>query len=211
MATFYKQRTDFEKNLLGELTPLLKGTGWKKSRSALINQSEDFFQAIYVSAHRNDAKTTAVLRLKPMAIDPIFWDVFDLPENKKEPISFRAWGAFTCTGIPILEGQLEQVGSSTRDVASALLHFCTANSARYREALASCSYSELVEEHPHQVERGAYAVTLVCSLINEQNYDRARQVARSYATNELSSCSDLLNQGRSFHSLALEWLDARQE
>lgn len=157
-----KQRTAFERELLAQIGPRLKGTGWKKSKSALFNQSGDHYQDTVVLVHRNAAIISVELRFKPAALDPILWDVLDMPENR----------------------------------------------TLFRNRLASAPYSELVESHPNQVARGAYAITHVTSLINDRNYDRARQVANAYATGELSSCANLSSAGKSFHQLALEWLDA---
>jgi len=208
MSTSTKQRTAFEKEIFARLGPQLKGTGWKKRQCALFMQEGDYYQDVFVSVHRNATLTRAELRIKPMSLDPILWDILDIPENLDEALSFRTWGAFTCPGLPILEEQIEQPGSSAQEVGAALVSLCKDSRDLFRERLASTTYSELVENHPNQVARGAYAITLVASLINDHNYSRARQVANSYATGELSSCAEISSYGKSFHHLAVEWLDA---
>lgn len=203
-----KQRSMFENALFAGLGPQLKGTGWKKNKCALYMQSGDYYQDVFISVHRNAMITSVELRFKPMSLDPILWDILDIPGNLDEPLSFRTWGAFTCSGVPILKAQIEQPGNSAKEVGATLISFCENNRNFYQECLATNTYSELVSNHPNQVERGAYATTLVISLINDHNYIRARQVANSYFSGELSSSSELTRYGKSFHQLAVEWLDA---
>jgi hypothetical protein len=210
MSTLYRQRTAFEKELLAELNPLVKKSKWKKSSCALFNQSGDHYQDVLVSVHRNAALTTAELRFKPMALDPILWEILDIPENKDKPLSFRTWGAFTCSGLPILEVQLEQPGNSPGEVASKLVNLCNDKVALFQEQLAAAPFSNLIAGHTNHVERGAYAVTLVVSLINDGNLGFAYRTASSYVSGELSSCAGFTSAGKSFHQLALEWLDAGQ-
>jgi hypothetical protein len=52
---------------------------------------------------------------------------------------------------------------------------------------------------------------LVTSLINEGKLDIAYQTASAYAAGAVTSCADLFSYGKSFHRLALEWLDAGKD
>ena len=208
MSTLYRQRTAFEKQLLAEIGPQLNRSEWKKSSCALFRQSNGIYQDILISVHRNSAATTTELRIKPMALDPILWDILDIPENRDKPLSFRTWGAFTCSGIPVYEAQIESPGDAAGDVARRLTELYKAKINLADQVLSDKPFSELAASHPNQVERGAYAVTLVASLINDGNLDLAYDTANSYAAGVLSSCSNLVSSGKSFHQLAVEWLDA---
>lgn len=186
----------------------MKKSKWKKASCALFNQSGDYYQDVLVSVYRSAALTSAELRFKPMALDPILWEILDIPENKDKPLSFRTWGAFTCSGLPILEVQLEQPGSYPSEVASRLANLCNDKVALFQEQLSAAPFSSLVARHTNHIERGAYAVTLVASLINDGNLDMAHRTASSYLSGELSSCATFISAGKSFHQLTLEWLDA---
>ena len=208
MRALYSQRTAFEKSLHAELRPLLKGSAWRKSSYSLYNQFGLYYQEIYIAVHRNALLTTASLRFKPMAIDPILWEILGIPENRKEPLSFRALGAFTCAGLPILESQLEQPGDSPKDVAAALLDFSIGNVSLYQRQLDASNFSTLIANHPNQVARGAYAVTLVTSLINDGELELASDLASSYACGDRDSVIDFTRGGKSFHQLAIEWIES---
>ncbi|WP_280152317.1 hypothetical protein [Piscinibacter sp. XHJ-5] len=82
MANLYKVRTDFEKAMLKELGPLLKGGPWKRSQCALYGRFGDGYQDVFLSVYRDAARTIAELRIKPMALDPILWDILDIAENQ---------------------------------------------------------------------------------------------------------------------------------
>jgi hypothetical protein len=208
MTTLDRERADFEKWLLAEVPRRLKKTKWKKSRCALVNQSDAFYQDLCISVHRNSSVTTAEFRIKPMALDPILWDILNIPENRDKPLSFRTWGAFTCFGLPVYETQVEQSGDTPDIVADKLAAICSEKATLFRAALSSASFSELVAAHPNHVERGAYAITLVTSLINDGNLELARQTASAYVSGALKSCAHFESAGKSFHQLALDWLDS---
>jgi hypothetical protein len=205
-----KERHRFEKDVLASLAELVRRTHWKRRQNALFVQSGDYFQSVFVSVYVNAKETHVELAFKPMAIDPSVWDILDMAENGKEPLSFRAWGAFTCSSLPVANAQVEVEGSSPAGVARAVMSFCEQNENRFGELLSQGPFSELVAKHPNQVERGAYAITLVASLIHERKLDEARDLARAYASGEKSSVFDLSSRGESFHQLALKHLARTQ-
>jgi len=209
MRDLVKRRKAFKKELLAALGPVVKGTGWKKNRSALVRQSGAFFQDIVISVYLNDEKKIGVVQtFKPMALDTLLWDILGMSENASEPLSFRTWGAFTCSGLPIYEALLEPVDSSAVNVAEFLGKIARTNKDLFDEVLKTAKYSTLLANHTHQLEHGAYAVALVTSLINDGDYEGAADLAGKYESGELKSCSQLSSYGVSFHRLALDWLDA---
>jgi hypothetical protein len=202
-----KQRHRFEKDVIALLAELVRPTAWKRRQNSLFIQSGDHLQSAFLSVHANSQETHVELSFKPMAIDPVLWEIMDMADNRRQPLSFRVWGAFTCSPLPIANAQIERPGSSPADVAHSMLTFCEDNQDRFRELLVQAPFSELVAKHPNQVERGAYAVTLVVSLIHERELAAARRTAQAYASGEKSSTCDLSSRGESFHQLALKWLD----
>jgi len=186
----------------------LKGSPWKLKSSAIYKASRSLYQDVLLSVQRNAKATVGVHRIKPMALDPLLWEILGVPENADEPLSFRTWAAFQCSGLPLVESPLERDGDSPVAVAEATLEFCATADERTGQHLGSAPFSALVAAHPNQVERGAYAVTLVASLISEGNLEQAAQEANAYASGRKFSCANLSSGGRSFHELALCWLEA---
>ncbi|MET0983164.1 MAG: hypothetical protein ABWY02_13765 [Telluria sp.] len=204
------RRGRFEKELLAALGPSIKGTGWKKSGSTLFRQSGDFYQEIRISVSLYDGKIVVSHYIKPMALDPILWDILGISENAGEPLSFRARGAFTCAGLPIHEEVLDQTGLTPDDAAMALSALVNNNELLFEEVLKGSDFSSLVAQHRNQRERGAYAVTLVTSLINDGDCDAAADLASAFESGEFQSCSNMSVKGVSYHRLALNWLAAKK-
>ena len=71
---------------------------WKQS--SYINWKVEggyYFYLIHINC------CEATLYVKPLYIDDLWWDVFEMPSNKKEPMSLRGNGSFSLDGIKILE------------------------------------------------------------------------------------------------------------
>lgn len=66
---------------------------WRFASGSAFQQIGDWF--VSVDAHLT-WKTGCVVRavVKPMSLDPLFWDIVGLPENRKLPLSFRTNGAW---------------------------------------------------------------------------------------------------------------------
>ena len=208
MNSFYRERLNFERALLLELKSGLKGSPWKLKSCALYKANGALYQDIFLSVHKNAAVTMGVHRIKPMGLDPLLWEILGIPENVDEPLSFRTWGAFTCAGLPIAEVALESAGNSAQAVAEATRSLCGSADVRAEQQLQAAPFSLLVAAHPDHVERGAYSVTLVTSLIAEGSLELAAREAHAYASATKQSCANLSSEGKSFHELALRWLEA---
>lgn len=208
MQRIARQRKAFEKDLLTALGPTLEGTSWKKSGSILFNASQGIFQEIDISVLFNDEKIRVAQRIKPMTLDPILWDILGLSENASKTLSFRSSGAFTCPGLPIYEDLLDASSGRVTDAVLALSTLARDNERLFVGVLAATAFSTLVAQHPNQRERGAYAVTLVTSLINDGEREAAARLASAYESGELSSCMNLSSNGISFHRLALDWIES---
>ena len=206
MESIAKQRKVFEKELLAALGPALKGTGWKKKGWMFLRESDGFFQEIEISVFLNDEKIRVTHQIKPMTLDLILWDILGISENASEPLSFRATGAFTCDGLPIHDELLDRSYGTASDAVAALRTIVDNNEGLFQNVLSGTDFSTLLAQHPNHRERGAYAVTLVTSLINDGDGDAASHLANAYESGELKSCKNMSCKGVSFHRLALDWL-----
>ena len=70
-----------------------KRAGWRFARADIFRQEGRWF----ISNMPTLAWQRGVwnrLTVKPMALDPLFWEIVDLPDNNSRPLSFRATGAW---------------------------------------------------------------------------------------------------------------------
>lgn len=85
-----------------------KGSGWRTLEGCLFREQAGWFVSVCPSVFIFEESTTATVSAKPMAIDPIFWDIVGLPENADAPLSFRLNGAWTCQPPPFDEVSIEE-------------------------------------------------------------------------------------------------------
>jgi hypothetical protein len=204
-----KERREFARLCLTALGQSVKGTEWKKSSNFVYRTANEFFLTATLSVYLNADVTRATFMAKPIAVDPILWEILNMRENAQEPLSFRANGAFTCPMPEFMSGQLEPPTTTPSAIASAFLEFARRSSIAFFEGLNVVPFLRQVEQHPNQRERGAYAITLVTDHINGGNVAEALRVAKSYAEGHLHSCAQMSDRGRSFHDLAVEWLSSK--
>lgn len=209
MSSLDNERRAFEKECLKALAAAAKDSGWKKSGPYLFRVRDEYFLCSTLRVHVNDHVSRGLLEAKPMGIDPILWDILEMTGNNRQPLSLRANGAFTCTALPICEGNLEKKGDTPEQVAASFLRFCDTQAGLFLKETKRRPFTQCVEKHPNQVERGAYAITLVTSLILDGDLDRARTVAGDYAAGRRNSVSSISVEGKSFHEYALQWLTQR--
>ena len=87
-----KKDTSIRKNVA-------KKFGWKQS--SYINWKVEGGYYFYLE-HIN-CYSEATLYVKPLYIDDLWWDVFEMPNNKKAPMSLRGNGTFSLDGVKILK------------------------------------------------------------------------------------------------------------
>ena len=80
----------------------------KKDFMVWFQKKELFFSVlINVGESNGHCRCTSREQMKPMWIDDLLWDILDMPENKNEPVSLRAIGAFTVDGSEIYKSSEE--------------------------------------------------------------------------------------------------------
>ena len=112
----------YHKEMQGQLRDAAKGTGWKQAKGAVFRQIDDWFIAGHwrnVSANPDDGLRIEIMA-KPMVIDAMLWDVMELHDNNRQPLSFRYWGAFIC-GNPVLKSRVIDEFDPEKAVAAMLV------------------------------------------------------------------------------------------
>jgi len=92
-----KARRIKNKELSANLRRLRVGTSWRLNSDFLFQERADWFISVVFATWLSEERTTATLYIKPMALDPLFWEIAGIEENKSMPLSFRRNGAWTCS------------------------------------------------------------------------------------------------------------------
>ena len=92
------------------LPKMIKGLAREKKLGKkdfmLYSKNGDLFFDCQIFVSVNDANEcicSTSENFKPMWLDELFWELLGMEENKKEPVSLRAIGAYTVGGAPIYE------------------------------------------------------------------------------------------------------------
>ncbi len=101
-------RHAYSRALDKSLRARVKGTVWKSAYGSIFREEAGWFISVSASVYIYEHVTKAIVNVKPMAIDPIFWDLTGLPENRSQPLSFRANGAWACRPPYFAEVSLEE-------------------------------------------------------------------------------------------------------
>lgn len=205
---FAKERRLFEKSILTSLKSLFKLDKWLKKNNFFFKVDDHLFWSLTVSVHQNSELISVDLDVKPMSIDPILWNILGLSENNNEPKSFRSNGAFTCSSLPIANLTFLLTPENIEFGLKKIQVWLNSSFELGKKKLKSSLFSDLLFEHQNHKERGAYAISLVCSLIDEESEAKALEVAKAYENGELESCLTITNFGNhSFHYCAITSLE----
>jgi hypothetical protein len=144
-----------------------------------------------------------------MAIDPIFWDITDIP-NHDQPLSFRILGAFTCD-VPERISALVEESEDYSQVAQRILTWADENFELAVTSLSMPTFVEALRSNQQHLERGSYSAAVVCSLISAGLEEDALLLC-DQATEKKWQGGFMFCDGQGFFDLAKRWLlDRRRE
>lgn len=138
-----KKAKEIEKRVIKAIRGLNKSYDTKLISGFLYRQMEAFLVStiVYVSYIEGNYCICGTLSIKPMALDDLFWEIFEIPENKNAPMSLRVNGAFVAPSIQTerIEFPIDPEGSMESHSANFLEQF----NERCRQILGN------IEKHGH--------------------------------------------------------------
>jgi hypothetical protein len=139
----------------------VKGTGWRSATGVLFAERNGWVIAVQEMTGIVWASTKARLTIKPMAIDPIFWDMAGQPQLRKESLSFRYFGALTCPGLIIGEVEISEEGGPPR-IAARMLRLAEQT---LQEVAATWTLAKFLDEINASINPRRLFSTAICTLI----------------------------------------------
>jgi hypothetical protein len=194
-------RHAYRRALEKSLRARVRGTGWKSAHGSIFREEAGWFVEASPSVYIFERVTKAVVSVKPMAIDPIFWDLVGLPENREQPLSFRANGAWACRPPHFAELYLEEdddpavVGARLFVAATEQLGNVT-RSYSLESFLSACCEASSVD--------GAYLSSIIPTLIALHRQDEALAVCEEARSQGLDG--GFLAPEGSFVEMAVDYL-----
>jgi len=199
-----KARKVLTKDVAAELRRRAKDTGWKTSQGWLFRDDHGWFVDAWCIVEAAQRKTTVTVHLKPMGIDPVFWDIVLLPENRNQPLSFRLWGAWTISTPDRSERHIDDMGLDASALADSILSIASQELVRTRESRSLETFIEFARRQ----RRGAlsYLTAIVCAHIMRGDHDAA--MSELLVAREARDTGGYLVGSESFVDLGVEWLRA---
>lgn len=129
--------------------------------------------------------------IKPMELDPLFWDIVGLGENRALPLSFRANGAWVLRP----KSSRARFGLDISDVEDLAALAMTEMDRWAGELVASTSISSMLNALPTDEELGGQPRALaVCLNVMNSDLERAQQLCRT----DDSDAHPLVREGGGF-------------
>lgn len=199
-------RIAYDRALTKAVRQIAKGTGWRSVEGMLFQDLNGWWTGISPVVSIVEDTTTVNVLLKPMSIDPVFWEITGMPENNVQALSFRYLGAFTCPTPTVQELEVNETGTPS-DVAARILKISNEQAEQnsdLRNLPAYVSYLETLHD-PHDTFRS----TIVCSLIVMGREQEAADLCKTAPSGSGKFLFLGPGPNTSFESMALDWLDRR--
>jgi len=203
------QRRALNKAFLLAIKQRAKGTAWRVSKGVVFRDFEGWFIAGPSAVWLGKRRTQIELQFKPMALDPLFWEIVEVETNMAMPLSFRYWGAWTCSIPALVEYELDERGADPTILAAEAFVWLDAQVEQFKSWSIE-KFLDFLTEHPRT---NSYLGTVVTTMF----------LLGDFATAE-TLCKDAIQRGdkggflvhcqsgpsRSFPELALAWLDRKR-
>jgi len=150
-----------------------RAAGWRYARGTIFRQSGDWFISVLPGLLWERGAVVRMM-VKPMAVDPLFWDIVGLSENRTMPLSFRATGAWVLTP-PLTESY---IGLDTIDVELLAKDVFDWGQRQMGQILPSISIESMLAALPGSHQVRAYRALAICLLILAKDMDRAFELCR---------------------------------
>lgn len=162
----------------------------KKKDFMVWYQKEDLFFDLQINIRERGGHCYCgcVERLKPLWLDDLLWELLEMPENKNEPVSLRAIGAFTVYGSEIYRTETELISWETEELEKNVVTYIE----HFYQNVHACGiekfYENMCENPYHQELRTAL------SLVHDQKYQRAAEYLNARGRGSLCNKGIWINE-----------------
>jgi hypothetical protein len=198
-------RRELRKTFKAALKRQAKGTAWSAVQDALFRSFEGWFLSAPANVWLGQRRTRIELSCKPMALDPLFWEVVQVEANAQLPLSFRYTGAWICRTPPVVAYDIDELSRDPDALAADALMWLDRQVGQFK----GWSVEQFLQQLQQHSRAGSYRATIITTLLLVQDYAAAEAL-----------CNEAIEQGdargfgvsresesiESFPELALAWL-----
>jgi hypothetical protein len=181
------KQAELNKLLNAALKQSAKAHGWKCSRGFVFKATELLFFSIIIVGQAKQRHLFFSLSYKLLAFDDLFWKIVKLEENLKQPLSFRACGAWTAPMMKIFESELSIADWDAENVlvgVNEIITRCEFDAEKVSKEIQGLDdnlrvienlYARLKDKHPNAV-KDVWLERLLTSILKKEYVDSERIV-----------------------------------
>ncbi|MGI4801066.1 MAG: hypothetical protein ACRYG8_44990 [Janthinobacterium lividum] len=143
------------------LKSCIRGTRWRVSRGTLFRQEGEWFVDV-LPLLLWERGVSIRLTIKPMSLDPLFWNIVGLNGTRTLPLSFRANGAWVLRP-PYTQDFISADEVNVEQLASDVLAWC--NTEAKRRINLSSMHSIINQLPSNKITRSNFFAVEVCLYI----------------------------------------------
>jgi hypothetical protein len=186
-----------------------KANGWKFKSWFAYKAVKDFFYEATFYTSALDNSIYGSLEFKPLIIDDTFWEIVDLNDNKKMPLSFRGTGAFVVSSKDLYDYKLKVDPETLKADIKKLLDTINIKVDEFSSSITNLdNFVQYVEERPSKRSEWFDSDLLIVSSIVQKNYAKALSLLK-YAKKTRGMCSWGFGD-KDFYDLAIEYCQKHQ-
>jgi hypothetical protein len=198
-----RERKTLSAAVAGELKRLVRGTGWRIAQGWIFREAAGWFIEVRANVWMGSPVIGVALSAKPMSLDPIFWDIVRTPENRDQPLSFRLFGAWTCSVPALVEAELPECEGNPEKIARNILRWADAQLSETEPSRSFDNFLASLRDHPR---RGSYLASYITALILGHRWGEALE--ESTAAKERGETAGFMAGALTFPEMAQAWLES---
>lgn len=208
------KQVELNKLLNDDLRKSAKAHNWNYSRGFVFKATDLLFFSIIILGQVKRRQLSYSLRYKLLAFDDLFRKIVKMEENSRQPLSFRASGAWTAPMATISEGELSiRVATNLHLRVNDIIDRCEVDALKVSNEIRGLDdnlqvieklYAHLKDEHPGAVTN-IWLERLLTSILKKE-YDRSETIIRDRLNNRDPGSFQV--GAKSFYELANQYLDA---
>jgi len=198
---FTKSRHGQRRDLYKACQAVTKGTKWKSRTGVLVGERGGWFVGVHEMTDVLQVRTRARVVVKPMAIDPIFWEIVGHPELCRQSLSFRYFGAMTCAFLILEEAELSEEGG----VAAIAQRMLDLGNRKLQEIADSWTSDHFLRMLCNPSKPDLKFVTRIATLLADRRFDEAQSLCDESAARG-SSGGFLSSKRGTFNEMVTAWI-----
>ena len=177
-----------------------KGSAWRSIQGCLFTEHSGWFVSVAPGVQIYEPRTVVNVTAKPMSIDPIFWDLVRLPDNRGQGLSFRLLGAWTCHAPPFAEIDI----TDSDDVSAVAEQILRTADAQLADVSKWSVESFLETCRTQGADQYSYLACQVSTLIALHRHSEALALCEAAKTD--GSVGGFMAPDGNFPEMAADWL-----